>query len=196
MNAKQHLVESDFLNKDSLESNASILCLIIAAFASKTIRFITANFISHYFHICKNSYASNLYSALHRRQRGRAREWENWMIWKGKWEDEGNDGTVESDRQGAEGGGGGPQQRGEERSKGRGKEWREETFTETAGAPLYRIWGASHLAVMQSGGVEGWGGGNQMRCNLLFLCKHTLFSLSFSCSFVCSAAQKWLHLIE
>lgn len=32
---------------------------------------------------------------------------------------------------------GGPPQRGEERSKGRGKEGREETFTETAGAPLY-----------------------------------------------------------
>lgn len=103
LNAK-HLVESDFLNKDSLESNISILCLVIAAFASKTLRFITANFISHYFHICKNSYASNLYSALHCWQRGRVREWENWMIWKGKWEDEGNDGIVQSDRQGAEGG--------------------------------------------------------------------------------------------
>lgn len=76
LNAKQHLVKNDFLNKDSLESNISILCLVIAAFAPKTLPFITANFISHYFHICKNSYAFHLYSALHCRQRGGGGEWE------------------------------------------------------------------------------------------------------------------------
>lgn len=51
-----------------VESNISILRLVIDAFASKTIDFITGNFISHYFHICKNSYLSNLYSAQTKRE--------------------------------------------------------------------------------------------------------------------------------
>lgn len=191
LNAK-HLVESDFLNKDSLESNISILCLVIAAFASKTLRFITANFISHYFHICKNSYASNLYSALHCWQRGRVREWENWIYWYER-ENERMKGMmglyslIDRERREVRGG---PQQRGEERSKGRGKEWREETFTETAGAPLYWIWWASHLAVMQS---EGWRDRGVIKWDAI--CYFYASTLSSS-PFLSLAPLSAVHLIE